>query len=110
MYVTLVTGRTHTTLGDSFSCYVQRAITGKACEEQVAAIKDECALTNFKAGNGRITMEQARAQCNGDIDKIVRANGGTADVASEVKSLTKLVVLGLFGVAAVGLTVGIATR
>jgi hypothetical protein len=57
---------------------------GTLSDEQKAARLDECAAANYRAGAGRLTREQARAQCSADMYPVFRMNDEDAHARSLV--------------------------
>ncbi|PSH05146.1 MAG: hypothetical protein CXZ00_03035 [Acidobacteria bacterium] len=77
-------------LGNGFTDWMYNASTGKLTDSQVNGKISECAASNYRAGGGRITMDEARAQCDADIRAVRKLNDRDAD------NHTLLIVGGLF--------------
>jgi hypothetical protein len=60
--------------------WAYNAATAKLASGQVASAVEQCAGDTFRAGGGRITMEQAWAQCAGDTGAIVAINNRNVDL------------------------------
>jgi hypothetical protein len=57
--------------GESAGSYLYRAATGSPSPSQVQNITDKCAQDNQRASGGRLSLDQARAQCAGDINSVL---------------------------------------
>jgi hypothetical protein len=66
------------------------AVTGKLAASERMTVMNECAASNYRAGGGRITMDQARSQCAGDINAILRINDAEADAAQPWNPKTQI--------------------
>ncbi len=54
-------------LGTSAADWLYNAATGNLSPDQVTEKVSQCAADNYRAGGGRISMDEAKAQCGKDI-------------------------------------------
>lgn len=72
------------------------AWTGMLTPDQKSDAIDQCAADNFRAGGGRITFEQARAQCAAPMQQVMAMNDQDAMAANHSRmSLALLLAAGV---------------
>jgi hypothetical protein len=74
-------------LGNSVTDFLYNAATGNLSEDQVGKAVSSCAVDNYRAGGGRITMAEAQAQCESDIRAVNKLNIADADHSNMGKAL-----------------------
>lgn len=62
--------------------WVYNAATSELRPSQVGGKVSDCAASNYRAGGGRITMDEARAACEKDINAVIGINNREADSAN----------------------------
>jgi hypothetical protein len=62
--------------------WLYNAATSKLSPDQVSGKIDDCAASNYRAGGGRISADEARSACAKDITAVVGINNREADGAN----------------------------